>query len=228
LPQKLKPASALPSTSQRNYVDITIATGRGIRTVAVREDRLGRYGRLDYKNRAVYAKKRTVQTKSGKYVRKAIDPRRLRRNYTYDDKARRYKKYEAKKLVRVRTARGEVVMTEEQKKYTYAKKGAVYERTQAYRRRVRHYEVKGDMVPPGYQAIVYFEVIDAEGKTRTYQTFSHVSGGRLSKAEARHQASYMLFAKMREDGIITSYDPTEWDERITVNATDEDYIKYVV
>lgn len=225
----LDPASALPSAT--TTVTVELATKRGIRTVQMRKDKLERsYGKLDYRGREVYAKKVKVETKHG-YKKKAVNPKRLQREYTYVDKERRYKKYERNKLILINTTKGDLYVTEEQKKLTYKRTSRGYERKGSYRAKVKRYEkqVSGaGTVPGGYQMTIHWEATDANGKTYHYQTFSRVSNGKLTKEEARQQNAFMAFAFMKEDGIVPNYDPSTWDESITLIPTDEEYIHYVV
>ena len=125
----------LQQPETRQYRTVEIATRRGIQKKRVREDRLEkRYGRLDYKNREVYARKVKVVTerkqKDGsiriRTEERAVNPRQLQRQYTYV--RGEYKRYEPERLQTVRTTTGREVMATERELHTgFRRKGTRYE-----------------------------------------------------------------------------------------------------
>lgn len=201
IPSVIKSPTLGPPESRR-YATVQIATKRGIQTKRVREDRLEKdYGRLDYKDREVYARKVKVVVQRDNKIRtveKAVNPKVLNRMYT-KTRIGEYKKYEPDKTIIITTSDNRnAIVTEEQLKKDW--KPAGRNRYERARPGVTVYK------PEGGQE---FRPVAEREAQRQYERETGRPAPRIKKMTPRGGATYYINAKIfTEDGseyVVQAY-----------------------
>jgi len=202
-------------------VEVLLATKKGIRKTRVSEDKLKKYGRLSYKNKTVYAPKVKVALKT-KTVLKAVDPKKLERNYTYLDEKKVYKRYEPNRITQINTKDGNRFLSEEQKKLLYTKEGDIYVRSRALakvRDRTRKSE-QSDKLPTSTQLAVRFKVKTQDDKVHIVRGYSTLNKFPRPKSELRNEAYISMRVRLHDLGY-------DYDESVEVISSTTSYLRWV-
>lgn len=215
-PEKLRQSpdkSAVEAKSTLTQDDksllMPVMTTRGrIRKVKVREEHLERYGKVR-KAEAITRKRKVYNQATGRYTYRAVDPRKVKKEYIYDERHKALVRYNPRDITEITTTEGEKrIVTHQQKRHLYKRtRSGRYIRTQNVgRERVKKkLAVRGKRITRSKAQLRLTRRYTYQNKRYEVVGYSRASDGRLTTEEAKAQARRMINARITErHGISTS------------------------